>query len=468
MARYAHAVLFECVTEMMKMAFGIMHTIKVKAGNTMGLQMENNRTEKDCERTFAGSRVEWARTSENLHWVHSGNWDKSVYELCQKYDIPRIKKDSVVCLQTVYTASREWFSQDENGGLVFDEKAEQYFRDCVKFHVENYCGGREDLMINCTVHLDEVHADGTGSIHLHCTSVPITENERGEYVLSAKRVLGGRKEMTQSQQRFHDDVCKSRGMERGMSSNESKRKHLDNMTFQAEQEKKKLEQTMEARREAEKAAKVQEHELDIAKAKTASEAHKTAVVLEKQMTKVADKNLFGKKKSIECPGGTYYSVSKSDYDELQRHVRALHSEIEKILKTDFAGQEAVAKLEDMLKNEEQYILQIAAAMANERFQEMVAREERSKETEERAQQELKQAIEMQNNMGDIAQQIALEALETIPPELQDEHHFVMEYLKDKNPFIHRQVQLALEQRNQQIAKEIEERTQRFHHHHRHR
>ena len=274
--------------------------------------------------------------------------------------------------------------------------------------------------------------------------------------------------MTQSQQRFHDDVCKSRGMERGMSSNESKRKHLDNMTFQAEQEKKKLEQTMEARREAEKAAKVQEHELGIAKVKTASEAHKTAVVLEKQMTKVADKNLFGKKKSIECPGGTYYSVSKSDYDELQRHVRALHSEIEKILKTDFAGQEAVAKLEDMLKNEEQYILQIAAAMANERFQEMVAREERSKETEERTQQELAQATDIKNRMGDIAQQIALDALETIPSELQDEHQFVMGYLQAKNPWAYQQVQQALEQRNQKIAQEIEERTQRFHHHHRHR
>lgn len=448
--------------------YGIMHTIKIKAGNTMGVQIENNRTQKDCERSFAGSQIEWERTNENVHWVHSGNWDKSVYELCQQYDIPRIKKDSVVCLQTVYTASRDWFTHDENGGLVFDEKAEQYFRDCVKFHVENYCGGREDLMINCTVHLDEVHADGTGSIHLHCTSVPITENERGEFVLSAKRVLGGRKEMTQSQQRFHDDVCKSRGMERGMSSNKTKRKHLDNLSYKTEQEQKKLTQTLEARREAEKAAKVQEHELDVAKVKTASEAHKTAVVLEKQMSKVADKNLFGKKKSIECPGGTYYSVSKSDYESLERHVGALHSEIEKILKTDFAGKEAVTKLEDMLRNEEQYILAIAAQMANERFQEMLAREERSKETEQRTQQELKQATELKNNMSQVAQQIAMEAIQAIPQEMQDEHHFVMEHLRNTNPFAHRQIEIALEQRNQQIAREIEERTQRFHHHHRHR
>ena len=74
--------------------FGIMHTIKLKVSNTMGVQLENNRTKLDCNRNFAGSQIEWDRTDENLHWVHSGNWDKSAYELCQKYDVPKVKKDS--------------------------------------------------------------------------------------------------------------------------------------------------------------------------------------------------------------------------------------------------------------------------------------------------------------------------------------------------------------------------------------
>lgn len=321
--------------------YGIMHTIKLKANNTMGVQLENNRTQKDCERTFSGSDIEWDKTNENVHWVHSGNWDKSAYELCQKYGVQRVKKDSVVALQTVYTASRDWFTKDEKGNPVFDEKAEQFFRDCMKFHVENYCGGREDLLINAVVHLDEIHADGTGSLHFHCTSVPITENERGEFVLSAKRVLGGRKEMTQSQTKFHNDVCKSRGMTRGMSSNETKRKHLDNLSYKAEQEKKKLEHTLEARERAEKRTKTQEQDLEIAKVKTESEAHKTAVVLERQMKKVANRDILGKIKSHECPGGTYYSVSKGDYEQLKEHVQKLSYEIEQILKTDFAGQEAV-------------------------------------------------------------------------------------------------------------------------------
>ena len=452
--------------------YGIMHTIKLKANNTMGVQLENNRTKKDCERTFAGSQIEWDMTDKNVHWVHSGNWDKSAYELCQKYDVQKVKKDSVVALQTVYTASREWFTMDENGNPVFDEKAEQFFRDCMKFHVENYCGGREDLLINAVVHLDEIHADGTGSLHFHCTSVPIAENERGEFVLSAKRVLGGRKEMIKSQTKFYDDVCKSRGMTRGMSSNETKRKHLDNLTYKAEQEKKKLEQTLEAQERAEKRTKTQEQDLEIAKVKTESEAHKTAVAMERQMKKVANRDLFGKIKSHESPGGTYYSVSQSDYEQLKEHVHKLRYEIEQIIKADFAGQEAVQKLQELLKNEEQYIQAEAERMAIERFREMEEREALSYKREKETEKELAQAIETKNNMSAIAQKIADEAIHAIPQELQDEHNFVMEQLKKINPVAHYHVQMALYQRNQEIAQKVEERAkehqQQHQHHHRHR
>lgn len=434
----------------------------------MGVQLENNRTKKDCERTFAGSQIEWDMTDENVHWVHSGNWDKSAYELCQKYDVQKVKKDSVIALQTVYTASREWFTMDENGNPIFDEKAEQFFRDCMKFHVENYCGGREDLLINAVVHLDEIHADKTGSIHFHCTSVPIVENERGEYVLSAKRVLGGRKEMTQSQTKFHNDVCKSRGMERGMSSNETKRKHLDNLSYKAEQEQKKLQATLEAQERAEKRTKTQEKDLEIAKVKTESEAHKTVVVLERQMKKVANRDFFGKIKSNESPGGTYYSVSKGDYEQLKEHVHRLSYEIEQILKTDFAGQEALKKLQDMLQNEEQYILQVAAAMANERFQQVIEREEASKEREQQtkelkqqAQEELAKATEIKNNMSEEAQKIALEAVQEIPEELRNEHNYVMEYLRQTNPVAHYYVQQALEHRNQTVTQKVEERVETY-------
>lgn len=444
--------------------FGIMHTIKLKVSNTMGVQLENNRTKLDCNRNFAGSQIEWDRTDENLHWVHSGNWDKSAYELCQKYDVPKVKKDSVIALQTVYTASRDWFTQDENGNIIFDEKAESFFRDCMKFHIENYCGGREDLLINCTIHLDEVHQDGTGAIHMHCTSVPIVENEKGEFVLSAKRVMGHRKEMTQAQQRFHDNVCKSRGMERGMSSNETKRKHLDNLTYQAQQEEKKLQKAQEAREEVQKGTKAQEVDLAVARAKTASEAHKTAVSLESRMDKVASKNFFGQKKEKDYPGGTYYEVAKGEYEELERHVSRLCSELEKIQKTDFAGKEAVAKLQELVQNEEQYILTIAQNMVDQRFREMLDREAASIKRQHETEQALEAAEAERAEIANTARRIATEAVEAVTKN-QDDLKFVMEHLRNTNPVAFLDVQMALSNRIQSINREVNQRVHEHHQHH---
>lgn len=190
------------------------------------------------------------------------------------------------------------------------------------------------------------------------------------------------------------------------------------------------------------------------------------------MKKVANRDLFGKIKSHESPGGTYYSVSQSDYEQLKEHVHKLRYEIEQIIKADFAGQEAVQKLQELLKNEEQYIQAEAERMAIERFREMEEREALSYKREKETEKELAQAIETKNNMSAIAQKIADEAIHAIPQELQDEHNFVMEQLKKINPVAHYHVQMALYQRNQEIAQKVEERAkehqQQHQHHHRHR
>lgn len=38
--------------------------------------------------------------NENVHWVHSENWDKSVYELCPKYDI--VDPDGEIVVDGIY------------------------------------------------------------------------------------------------------------------------------------------------------------------------------------------------------------------------------------------------------------------------------------------------------------------------------------------------------------------------------
>ena len=227
--------------------YGIMHTIKLKKADLGGVQIENNRTEKDQERKFAGSDIEWEHTAENIHLRKSKNWYKSAFEQMKKYNVGKIKKDSVIAIQTLYTASRDFFDKDENGNPIYNEKADKFLRDCVKFHVKKYCGGDPDLVINAVIHLDEVHEEN-GNFHLHITSVPITRNERGENVLSAKRVLGGKSDFVKAQDDFFHDVCEPRKMERGQSANETKRKHLNSIEYKLQQETEKLELAMQENR----------------------------------------------------------------------------------------------------------------------------------------------------------------------------------------------------------------------------
>ena len=59
--------------------YGIMHTIKLKKADLGGVQIENNRTEKDKERNFAGSDIEWERTAENIKLRENKNWYKSAF-----------------------------------------------------------------------------------------------------------------------------------------------------------------------------------------------------------------------------------------------------------------------------------------------------------------------------------------------------------------------------------------------------
>ena len=276
--------------------------------------------------------------------------------------------------------------------------------------------------------------------------------------------MGHRKEMTQAQQRFHDNVCKSRGMERGMSSNETKRKHLDNLTYQAQQEEKKLQKAQEAREEVQKGTKAQEVDLAVARAKTASEAHKTAVSLESRMDKVASKNFFGQKKEKDYPGGTYYEVAKGEYEELERHVSKLCSELEKIQKTDFAGKEAVAKLQELVQNEEQYILTIAQNMVDQRFREMLDREAASIKRQHETEQALEAAEAERAEIANTARRIATEAVEAVTKN-QDDLKFVMEHLRNTNPVAFLDVQMALSNRIQSINREVNQRVHEHHQHH---
>lgn len=185
------------------MAYGIMRVEKRGRPAVYGLQIEANRTKEDHEqgRDFDRSDIDWSRTQNNIQLKHTERWNEEITRQLRSAGIKE-RKDSIVMLDGVYTASKEWFEQAD------PKEVAAYFMDCYKFHVQEYCQGDERRVVNAVIHLDET------TPHMQIASVPLLEDEKGIH-LSAKRVMGNRSDYRLRQDRFFDQVTKSRGMERG-------------------------------------------------------------------------------------------------------------------------------------------------------------------------------------------------------------------------------------------------------------
>ena len=182
---------------------GIMRIEKRGRGAVYGLQIEANRTQEDhaAGRDFDRSDVDWERTADNVHLVKTDNWNKAITRQIHAAGLKE-RKNSTVLLDGLYTASPQWFAEHT------PQEAEKYFRDCLAFHVREYCGGDSSRVINAVVHLDEA------TPHMQVASVPIIEDEKGAH-LSAKIICGGRQDFRLHQDHFFEQVAKARGLERG-------------------------------------------------------------------------------------------------------------------------------------------------------------------------------------------------------------------------------------------------------------
>ena len=214
------------------MSFGVCRVEKIKgAAAVAGLQIHNNR-----ERMHSNTNPDIDRSRSELNYSlieqHSHNYNKLIEErLQQGYKGKKaIRKDAVKMCEMLFTSDGEFFSH------LSESDQRQFFLDCFEFAAQRY--GRENI-IAATVHLDEA------TPHLHLDFVPLTPDGR----LSAKDILGGRKEMQQLQDDFYSVVSSRYGLERGsradLENGETSRKHLEtaeykemlarNRTKQAEQ-----------------------------------------------------------------------------------------------------------------------------------------------------------------------------------------------------------------------------------------
>lgn len=178
----------------------IMRIEKRKRQDIGGLQRENNRTA-----TEYNNRVEPGMDILNVDLLHSDNWMQDIQQEIDRAGA-RTRSNSVVALDTIYTASSEFFTDKSN------TENDTFFRDCLRFHQQHF-----GHVISAVIHYDETTA------HMHVISVPLTRDGR----LSARDVVGNRTQMRRMQTEFYEQVGRGYGLERGVQQDgPEKREHI--------------------------------------------------------------------------------------------------------------------------------------------------------------------------------------------------------------------------------------------------
>lgn len=152
----------------------------------------------------------------NQRLISSDNWLKDIKTAIHDSGIESYRRDAVVMLDGLYTASAEFFKN------ASDSEIERYFEAYLDFHKRYY-----GIPINAVLHLDEA------TPHLHVCSVPLIKNAEGRVKLSAKEIMGNKHEYHQKQNMFYDEVSSKFGLERGTihESVDDKKEHLSVLDY---------------------------------------------------------------------------------------------------------------------------------------------------------------------------------------------------------------------------------------------
>lgn len=248
------------------MNIGICRVQKIPAPKDIaGIQLHNRR-ERDHSNT--NPDIDRARSSENYSIIVKpigegckilSCFGKGLQDTGKSYNAliderieagytgkRAVRKDAVRCCEVLFTASGDFFDQHP-------DRREAFFMECVVFAAKRFGAAN---IIAATVHMDE------DTPHMHLDFVPLTADGR----LSAKSVLGGRKEMQQLQDDFFEQVGKKFGLERGTRADlddpdaDRPRKHLTVRELKAETEAQLSEQQQLIQQQQEILDRMQEQE----------------------------------------------------------------------------------------------------------------------------------------------------------------------------------------------------------------
>lgn len=234
--------------------FCIMRTEKRKRIDLGGIQKENLRTA-----TEYNNKVSPGMDILNVTLRESNNWLQDINNEIKAVGA-KARSNSVLALDTIYTASSEFFQGKTN------EENDKFFRDCLQFH-ENHFGH----IISAVIHYDET------TPHLHIISVPLTPDNR----LSARDVIGNKAKMSKTQDSFFEQVGRSYGLERGIHMDgQEKRQHISAQ----EHELREIKQAIAKGKEELEAI---EHSEETARSR-AQKARQTATELQKEVEQLQE------------------------------------------------------------------------------------------------------------------------------------------------------------------------------------
>ena len=207
------------------MASVILRFSKQKGNPATKIEAHHERTKEEYK---SNPDIDTSKSNNNIHIIAPQMRYKAEVDKRIKESGCRVRKDSTRFVDTLITASPEFFWD------MTHEKMVEYFQRAVEFMKGKI---RPDMIFSAVIHLDEK------TPHLHLCFVPLTEDNR----LTAKEILGNRAKLSKWQDEFHEFMIKFYpDIERGTSATLTNRKHIPSNIFKSAAKLEKMQEEIEA------------------------------------------------------------------------------------------------------------------------------------------------------------------------------------------------------------------------------
>lgn len=205
-------------------SYAILRVEKVKAPAVHAMQYHNDRMPGNHD----NPDIDPARSGLNYELYPHLDYADEVAEKIgsRRRDSRKIRKDAVVLVEGICTASPEWFA------AATPEEQRRFFEDCRRFAAARF--GEENL-VHFTVHMDEA------TPHAHFGFVPLKDGS-----LSWKKFFPDKIAMSKMQDEFWREVGEPRGMARGEKRKDGEKAKRHKTVREYKREAAKLEAEIQA------------------------------------------------------------------------------------------------------------------------------------------------------------------------------------------------------------------------------